>query len=57
MDDELLRLQGKLLDASEKLENFVPTNYHATLLEGDLRELLGMLNAMQSRRSAGGAEE
>ena len=57
MDDELVRLQGKLLDASEKLENFVPTTYHATLLEGDLRELLGMLNAIQSRRSGSGVQD
>ena len=49
MDDELARLQGKLLDTSEKLENFVPTAYHATLLEGDLRELLGILNSLQTR--------
>lgn len=49
MDDELARLQGKLLDTSEKLENFVPTAYHATLLKGDLRELLGILNSLQAR--------
>ncbi|MBU3021110.1 hypothetical protein [Aestuariibacter sp. A3R04] len=54
MDDDLVRLQGKLLETSEKLENFIPTSDHAALLEGDLRELLVILNALQSRLSEAG---
>ncbi|MDO6475829.1 MULTISPECIES: hypothetical protein [unclassified Alteromonas] len=54
MDDSLSGLQGKLLDTSEKLENFIPTSEHASSLKEDLHDLLSMLSALQSRSANAG---
>ena len=50
MDDSLVRLQGKLKDTSEKLENYSPNAEQATTLKNDLTELLKMLESLSGRQ-------
>ena len=50
MDDSLARLQGKLKDTSEKLENYSRNTEQATTLRNDLSELLKLLESLPGRQ-------
>jgi len=50
MDDSLARLQGKLKDTSEKLENYNRSKEQAATLKNELSELLKLLESLPGRQ-------
>lgn len=50
MDDSLARLQGKLKDTSEKLENYNRSTEQAATLKNELSELLKLLENLPGRQ-------
>ena len=50
MDDSLARLQGKLKDTSEKLENYNRSKEQAATLKNELSELLKLLENLPGRQ-------